>query len=286
MRRLSLAVLASVLTTGTASAMPATGLLIHKNPDIAALPSLAMARIGAMFGSRESEVIPPEVVDQLVHAEAVARDVVRGALDSLVALAAADDTPTADLTVLTTSPLSTMSTNESSGFGWRDDPYHHDTRYHSGADFRSKPGTPVLAAGDGVVVFAGWQGGYGNIVYVDHGGGVITRYAHMRRIIAKKDTVVVAGQELGEVGSTGRATGPHLHFEVRIDGHAVSPVLAMSIASLQRESPEQGRLAAFALQPEVQEHALAEVDRPRGAPPIKPQRPDRPGVKRQVKPLW
>ena len=110
----------------------------------------------------------------------------------------------------------------------------------------------MLAAGDGVVVFAGRQGGYGNVVYVDHGGGVVTRYAHLRRIETKKDASVTAGERIGQVGSTGRATGPHLHFEVRLDGRAVDPVTAMTVAELERADPRAGQLAAFALSPEIQ----------------------------------
>jgi murein DD-endopeptidase MepM/ murein hydrolase activator NlpD len=284
--------------TGVASpavATPGTGLLVHRGPDVGALPALAVARLFAGFSTDHAPELPAPLtalVDDLVHGELVARDVFRTALDGLYQLAAdrvEHLPPTPDLSILTTSPLAEMSTAESSGFGWRDDPYHHDVRYHSGTDFRAKYGTPVLAAGDGVVVFAAWQGGYGNVVYVDHGGGILTRYAHLRRIVAKKDASVVAGQEVGEVGSTGRATGPHLHFEVRIDGHAVSPILAMAVAEQQRTDPEAGRIAALGLAPDLQDHAIADVDRPRHAPPAvaaKPSRPDRPDVVRPVKPLW
>ncbi len=202
-----------------------------------------------------------------------------------------------DLTILTTSPIAAMDTSESSGFGWRDDPYRHDVRYHSGADFRAKPGTPVIAAGDGVVVFAAWQGGYGNVVYVDHGGGIVTRYAHMRRIVATKDATVVAGQQVGEVGQTGRATGPHLHFEVRIDGHAVSPVLAMSVARLQRDAARRRAPRGLrAVAPALQERAIADDDRPKHEPPVPSppasvsassgSRPERAGFVHAVKPLW
>jgi murein DD-endopeptidase MepM/ murein hydrolase activator NlpD len=252
-----------------------------------------VARVFAALTPDHAPVLPPqltELVDDLVHGELVARDLFRGALDGLFAFAADHPPATPDLSILTTSPLAEMSTSESSGFGWRDDPYHHNTAFHSGTDFRAKPGTPVLAAGDGVVAFAAWQGGYGYVVYVDHGGGIVTRYAHLRRIVARKDASVVAGQEVGEVGSTGRATGPHLHFEVRIDGHAVSPVLAMSVAELQRDAPDEGRVAALGLDPDLQDHAIADVDRPRHPPPAAPaskeSRPDRPGVVRPVKPLW
>jgi murein DD-endopeptidase MepM/ murein hydrolase activator NlpD len=296
-------VVAGVLAVGSTATQPAlampmhatqgqSGLLLPHAPAYAALPTLAIARIFAAFAPERSPV-PAEVVDRLVRTELAARDTFQSALDGLLWLTATleERAPTPpDLTILTTSPIAAMDTSESSGFGWRDDPYRHDVRYHSGADFRAKPGTPVIAAGDGVVVFAAWQGGYGNVVYVDHGGGIITRYAHMRRIVAHKDAVVVAGQQLGEVGQTGRATGPHLHFEVRIDGHAVSPILAMSVARLQRDAPDEGRRAAFALAPALQERAIADVDRPKHEPPVPSassgSRPERAGFVHAVKPLW
>lgn len=246
---------------------------------------LALARVTSTW---HLPVVPPEVVDGMVRWRTQARDLVYGAIDNLVALA--DDIPTPDLTVLTTDPIVGLSTNQSSGFGWRDDPINHNVRWHGGTDFRSKPGTSVVAAGDGIVVFAAYQGGYGNVVYIDHGGGLVTRYAHLSRIVAKKDATIMAGQELGKVGSTGRATGPHLHFEVRIDAQPVSPVLAMQVATVQRELPETGRVLAFALRPELQSHAHAGDDKPRGNEPVakdsQQQRPDRASRKRQPKPLW
>ena len=154
-----------------------------------------------------------------------------------------------DLTDLTKPPI---ADTQSSGFGWRDDPIHHNPRFHEGTDFRADPGTPVLAAGDGTVIYAGRLGGYGNVVYVDHGGGLITRYAHLRKIETRSGAIVTAGDRIGQVGSTGRATGPHLHFEVRIDGRAVDPVTALLVASLQRELPPVGWVAALALSPALQ----------------------------------
>jgi murein DD-endopeptidase MepM/ murein hydrolase activator NlpD len=179
---------------------------------------------------------------------------VRRALVVLVALAAspAAHAGVPDLTNLTKPPI---ADNESSGFGWRDDPIRHHQRFHGGTDFRADPGTPVLAAGDGTVVFAGHLGGYGNVVYVDHGGGVVTRYAHLRKIETRRDAKISAGDRIGQVGSTGRTTGPHLHFEVRIDGRAVDPVTALLVASLERELPPVGWVASFALAPELQARA-------------------------------
>ncbi len=190
-----------------------------------------------------------------------------------------------DLTMLTIEPV---AHTESSGFGWRDDPIRHTRRFHSGTDFRGKPGTPVMASGPGTVSFAGRMGGYGNMVEIDHGGGVITRYAHLRRIETQKNAVLAAGQELGQVGSTGRATGPHLHFEVRLDGAPVSALTALSVAALQRESPIAGRWAAMALSPELQARAESDVDPPKshGRAAQAAKRPERPGRGKRKQVLW
>ena len=111
----------------------------------------------------------------------------------------------------------------SSGFGYRRDPFNGSGAMHSGLDFRGPYGSPIHAASAGRVVFSGWKGGYGKVVEIDHGSGMITRYAHMSRRQARVGDRVEAGDEIGAIGSTGRSTGPHLHFEVRINGRAVNP---------------------------------------------------------------
>ncbi len=116
-----------------------------------------------------------------------------------------------------------VSAPAGSGFGRRVDPIEGDVRVHTGIDLRAAAGTPVRAAGPGVVTFAGQAGGYGNLVTVDHGGGLETRYAHLADIGVKVGQRVEPGAHLATVGATGRATGPHLHFEVRRDGRAVDP---------------------------------------------------------------
>ena len=112
----------------------------------------------------------------------------------------------------------------SSSFGVRRDPFLRRPALHAGIDFRAATGTPILSAGAGTVVRAGWNGGYGRMVEVEHEGGLTTRYAHMSRISVKVGEKVGTGEKLGEVGSSGRSTGPHLHYEVRRDGKATDPL--------------------------------------------------------------
>jgi murein DD-endopeptidase MepM/ murein hydrolase activator NlpD len=111
----------------------------------------------------------------------------------------------------------------SSPFGPRYHPILHYTRVHSGADMSAGSGTPIHACRSGVVVIAGSQGGYGNAVVIDHGGGMATLYAHQSSIATSVGAHVAAGQVIGYVGSTGMSTGPHLHFEVRLSGNPVDP---------------------------------------------------------------
>lgn len=112
----------------------------------------------------------------------------------------------------------------SSPFGERDDPVKRRRRkHHKGVDFVAQRGTHVQAAGPGIIVRAQSTRGYGRIVVIDHGLGLETRYAHLQRIKVKKGEFVPSGMVIGTVGSSGRATGPHLHFEVRQDGVALPP---------------------------------------------------------------
>jgi murein DD-endopeptidase MepM/ murein hydrolase activator NlpD len=111
----------------------------------------------------------------------------------------------------------------SSGFGVRPDPFLGRPAMHSGLDFRSETGSPVRATANGTVETAGWNGGYGKLVEIDHGNGYSTRYGHLSEIDVKPGQQVRIGQIIGKVGSTGRSTGPHLHYETRIDGDAVDP---------------------------------------------------------------
>ena len=110
-----------------------------------------------------------------------------------------------------------------SGFGIRSDPFLGRPAMHTGLDFRASTGDPVRATANGKVVSSGWAGGYGRMVEIDHGNGLSTRYGHLSEIDVKVGDVIKIGQVIGLVGSTGRSTGPHLHYETRIDGEAVDP---------------------------------------------------------------
>lgn len=119
---------------------------------------------------------------------------------------------------------------KSSNFGNRRDPFGGRTAFHSGMDFAAPNGTSVLSAGNGKIIFAGTKSGYGNVIEISH-NGIVTRYAHLSRIRVNVGQSINAGDIIGNVGSTGRSTGPHLHFEVRIDGTAVNPAPYLNLAN-------------------------------------------------------
>ncbi len=112
---------------------------------------------------------------------------------------------------------------KSSSFGWRVDPFRGHRAFHEGLDFTARSGTPILAAADGIVTKAGRASAYGNLVKLDHGAGLETRYAHASKLLVKPGERVVKGQVIALVGTTGRSTGPHLHYEIRLHGHALDP---------------------------------------------------------------
>jgi murein DD-endopeptidase MepM/ murein hydrolase activator NlpD len=121
----------------------------------------------------------------------------------------------------TTHPVD--ATWNASGFGWRLDPITGQAALHEGIDFIAETGAPVHAAASGVVAFAGFHSTYGYLVEIDHGAGLLTRYAHCSKLLVKQGEFVRRGAKIAEVGSTGRSTGSHLHFEVRREGKALNP---------------------------------------------------------------
>ena len=128
-----------------------------------------------------------------------------------------------------------------SGFGVRSDPFKGYAAMHAGIDLSGPHGTPIYATADGVVSNAGWNsGGYGNLIKIEHGRGIETRYGHLSAILVHSGDRITRGQLIGRMGSTGRSTGNHLHYEVRIDGRAVNPIPFMKstdyVLAMQRRS--------------------------------------------------
>ena len=112
-----------------------------------------------------------------------------------------------------------------SGYGVRSDPFRGGAAMHAGIDLSGPVGTPIYATADGLVTDAGYNsGGYGNLIKLDHGRGIETRYGHLSKLTVRAGERVTRGQVIGRMGSTGRSTGSHLHYEVRIDGRAVNPI--------------------------------------------------------------
>jgi len=121
-----------------------------------------------------------------------------------------------------------------SSFGNRIDPFRKKLAFHSGVDFALKSGSEVVAAAGGRVRFAGYRGAYGKLVEIDHGNRLVTRYAHLSRLDVHKGELVTPAQRIGAVGSTGRSTGPHLHFEVLHKGRFVDPQRFLALGDLER----------------------------------------------------
>jgi murein DD-endopeptidase MepM/ murein hydrolase activator NlpD len=156
-----------------------------------------------------------------------------------------------------------------SAFGWRIDPFTGRSALHTGLDFQAETGTSILAAAGGVVVTAGPNPDYGNMVEIDHGNDLITRYAHASKLLVKKGDLIKRGQKIAEVGTTGRSTGPHLHFEVLVQGVPQDP---QKFLNAGRNLPQQQVAAAPA--PQVQKpQAAAPPSTTIAAPAPTPARP-------------
>ena len=136
-------------------------------------------------------------------------------------------------------PLEEAKLVISSDFGPRTDPFNGRASFHPGVDLPGPVGTPIYATADGIVEHAGPDGGYGNMVELDHGKGIQTIYGHMSKVLVAANARVKRGQLIGLMGSTGRSTGSHLHYEVRIDGHAVNPMPFLESADYLRTMQDQ-----------------------------------------------
>lgn len=146
-----------------------------------------------------------------------------------------------------TRPSSKSNVSVGSIFGYRRDPFTRRAKFHSGVDIKARWGDPVGASQSGIVTFAGWYHGYGNLIIVSHGGGVATHYAHLSSFDVEIGSRVQRGTIIGRAGSTGRATSPHLHYEVRLDGNALNPFQPITLEATsdyfkqQRPTVDAGR---------------------------------------------
>ena len=143
-----------------------------------------------------------------------------------------------------------------SSFGWRIDPLNGRSALHTGLDFPAEPGTSILAAAGGVVVTQEYHAAYGNMVEVDHGNDLVTRYAHASRVLVKKGDLIRRGQKIAEVGTTGRSTGPHLHFEVLVQGVYQDPQKFLTAGQKLPQAPTVAIAQSPAAQP-------AQIPRPK-----------------------
>lgn len=184
---------------------------------------------GGLFGSKAAEMFS-EVFDQEI-AKRISESGRLGLQKSILArLGEAAPTPEVPLpgrpetNALFPSEVPVVGGRISSAFGKRRDPFHGQERHHKGVDIAAPTGAPIQPVRPGTVAFAGEKRGFGNVVVVDHGGGLQTTYAHCERLLVQPGQRVVAGQPIATVGQTGRATGPHVHVEARLHGAAVDPV--------------------------------------------------------------
>ncbi len=169
----------------------------------------------------------------LVHSHTMTESELKAAILELTQAVDARDEymSTIEAKILQKSVLKDMLPNSSpvdaafnsSSYGWRIDPFNGSKAFHEGLDFTANSGTVIRAAADGIVSSAERTPDYGNIVKIDHGSGLETRYAHASKLLVKAGERVVKGQIVALVGSTGRSTGPHLHYEIRLNGNALDP---------------------------------------------------------------
>ena len=168
--------------------------------------------------------LPPAGAVTVLVARPGAGVTVARAADGAGAMASME--PLSDPDTAPATPSGTRRAGASSGYGYRMHPILGSVRFHSGIDLARPTGTRVLAATGGVVARTGWAAGYGLMVTINHGSGIETRYAHLSGVAVSPGQRIATGDLIGLVGSTGRSTGPHLHYEVRRNGRAISPLPA------------------------------------------------------------
>jgi murein DD-endopeptidase MepM/ murein hydrolase activator NlpD len=186
------------------------------------------AAVTAAAASADSRIAPPAVGGPLLPASANEATSDQQFRSLFMTWKKLDNLEQGVIAIPSVQPVQTL--HFTSNFGIRSDPFNGTARMHAGVDIPGPSGTPIYATADGIVSHAGRAGGYGNLIEVNHGKGIATRYGHLSRIVVADNTRVVRGQLIGLMGSTGRSTGPHLHYEVRIDGHAVNPLPFLTTA--------------------------------------------------------
>lgn len=185
----------------------------------------AVIKVRAMGGGPTAATRPAILAAALASPEdtfGMLRDVL-GRLESRLRIVRTDVDRRAALAAATPSIWPTVGWL-SAGFGERSDPFTGDPAYHPGLDISADKGTPIVATAAGVVESAGWNGNYGNLIVLDHGFGIKTRYGHLSGFAVKAGATVQRGDLLGYVGATGRATGPHLHYEIMANGQLINPL--------------------------------------------------------------
>ena len=236
--------------------------------DIARLAAVTEARVHQIEERQKilaamiaGEKIDPAIIAKLGYVDAIGQGAQGGPFDS-----ASQADPTfkslftswkkldnlADGAIAVPSEKPVRTAEFTSGYGTRTDPFRGGAARHQGIDLAAPIGTAIYATADGVVMEAGWNnGGYGNLIKVDHGRGIETRYGHLSAILVSPGQHVVRGQQIARMGSTGRSTGSHLHYEVRIDGNAVNPIPFMKstdyLIAMQRNGAGTHSMDAVAL---------------------------------------
>jgi len=208
-------------------------------PRAPAVPAMPAAASEADTAATDSEgeggpSLPPRRCSELAPALSRHADVARTGqqLECIAATLSALEQQTADHAIAYAAFPGRMPADGArfgSPFGNRIDPFTHRLSFHPGLDLVAGTGTPIRAAAGGRVVFAGEKSGYGNAVEIDHGNGLMTRYGHASRIVVHVGDLVLPRQYIADVGSTGRSTGPHLHFEVLVNGAPVNPVAYLAL---------------------------------------------------------
>lgn len=170
-------------------------------------------------------LIDPFGVEAERHEKVVRTDGVGGPGNDPAKTRAVAETDATNISVVNLPSILPVEGRMTSSFGYRVNPFGGtSSEFHAGQDIAAPIGTPVVASADGEIVFAGWQRDYGNIVIINHADGVSTRYAHLSRCVVRVRELVVRGTPIGTVGSTGRSTGAHLHYEVRVNNQSVDPL--------------------------------------------------------------